>query len=79
MANSIFSADALKKVTDETIKDANLPDGHTNAVVFGVDEEGAKVVAHFVLGKNDHWSLDGVYQHEWSGDNKIGGDVAFSW
>lgn len=79
MANSIFSTEALNKVVTDTLATANIPEGHKNAVVFGVDDAGAKVVAHFKLGQGDVWTLDGVYQHTWQGDNKIGGQLVASW
>jgi hypothetical protein len=77
---SIFSQDQLKAVVDDTLKATAIPDGHKNAIVGTVDQDGAKAIAVFKLGKNDNWLFQGAFTHDWaSGDNKVGASVLYSW
>lgn len=77
---TIFSPAQLDQIINETIP-AATDYTHTNAVVFGVDQAGAQVVAHFVLSAEGNWELDtdGVARHTWSGDNQVGAKVILKW
>lgn len=81
MATSVFSPAALDQIVQETIPQAVDPT-HTNAVVFGIDQTGAKVVAQFRLNPiTQQWELnaDAVAQHDWTGDNEVGAQVVLKW
>lgn len=79
MTTTIFSSQQLATIVNETIPAATDPT-HTNAVVLGVDQTGAQVVAHFQKDGNG-WQLDAdaVAQHQWSGDNSVGAQVVLKW
>lgn len=72
----IFSQDQLKKVVKDTLT-ANVPEGHTNAIVGMVDNNGVQVIASFKL--KDKWTLTGAAKHDWDGDNTVGTSVVYSW
>lgn len=77
---TVFSDAQLKQIINETIP-AATDATHTNAIVFGVDQQGAQVVAHFLLDHHNRWVLDGnvVARHDWSGDEEVGAHVALKW
>lgn len=77
MALTYFSQDEIAKIAQETL--SQLPDGHKNAVVGTVDASGVKVASVFTLGTNNRWQVDGVYEHNWAGDNAAGANVIYSW
>jgi len=79
MSTAILSQAYLKQVAVETLAQADLPTGHTNAIVGTVDSTGAQVLASFKLGADNHWTATGVAKHEWSGDNQVGASVVYSW
>jgi hypothetical protein len=75
---SIFSPDQLQQIVNETIP-TELPAGHRNAIVAGVDQTGASVVAGFTLGAGDVWAFQGAFRHEWTGENEVGARLIASW
>lgn len=77
-AVTIFSPQQLQQIVSQTIPQ-NLPDGHKNAIVGTVDQDGAQVVAGFKLGQNDHWEVTGAFRHQWSGENEVGASIIASW
>jgi hypothetical protein len=80
MSTTMFSPAQLDKIINETIPDATNA-GHTNAIVLGVDQTGAQVVAHFQVDESGNWTLnaEAVGRHTWSGDNEVGARVALAW
>lgn len=79
MSMNIFSPEALAKIINETIP-LNTDKTHTNAIVAGIDQHGAQVVARFEK-QGSAWVLDGdaVVRHDWSGDNSVGARVILKW
>ncbi len=73
----IFSKSQIDSIVTNTLP--TVPDGHTNAVVGTVDQNGAQVVAVFKLGTDDRWTASAVARHEWSGENAVGGSLIYSW
>lgn len=72
-----FSPAQLKSIVETTL--AVVPDGHTNAIVGGLDQHGAQVVASFKLGADDRWVASGVARHDWTGNNTVGASLVYSW
>lgn len=77
---NIFSPEALAKIVNDTLPSATDKD-HTNAIVGGIDQNGAQVVAHFEYDAKRGWVLnaDAVARHDWSGDNSVGARVILKW
>jgi len=74
----IFGPDQLDAMV-KTIP-SDLPDGHTNAIVGGVDQNGVQVVAGFKkdVGSST-WQAQGAFEHTWAGDNQVGARLIVSW
>lgn len=74
----IFDPAALRKIVDETIP-AQLPAGHTSALVGTVDTNGVQVVLSV---KKDAGSgileLDGVWKRTWTGQQSVGARLLYS-
>lgn len=75
---SIFSPQQLEQIVRETLP-SSPGTGYRNAVVAGVDKDGAKVVAHFTLGTNSNWRLDAAYAVDYSGERKAGAKLVYAW
>lgn len=58
----------------------DLPVGHRNALVGGVDSTGAQVVLVFSrpLGVGT-FQAQGAIRHDWSGDDSVGAKFMYSW
>lgn len=75
--------DETKKISifDQSDLDRRLakliPKGDNNAIVFDMDLHGAKFAAH--VEKGTHWTLQGVYEHDWSGEDSLAGQVIYHW
>jgi hypothetical protein len=72
----IFDRAQLDQVIADTIP--SLPPNKTGAAVALVDKDGIKVAVE-VESTNGHWKATGAYEHDWNGDNSIGGKVMYSW
>lgn len=58
----------------------DVPAGHTNAIVGGVDEHGAQVLAAMKLGEDDRWIINAAARYDWSTQTTaVGGSVIYSW
>lgn len=78
MAVLLFDAATLRKLVEDTIP-STLPPDHTSALVGTVDSAGVGVV---VSCKKDTakgtWEVRGVLKHEWTGGDKAGAQVIWS-
>lgn len=77
-ATTIFSPQQLSDIVSSTLAASAVPDGHKNAVIAGVDQDGAHVVAAFKLGSKDQWEFNGAFEHTWEGDNQVGASLIYS-
>jgi hypothetical protein len=75
---SPLSEQRLAQIVNQTIP-SNLPNGHKNAIVGTVDQNGAQIVAGFHVGHDNNWEFDGAFQHTWTGDNVGSAKVIYSW
>lgn len=78
---TIFAPDQLNQIIKDTIPLADPADEHKFALVGGIDKDGSQVVARFHKHSGQGWTLDanGVWRHEWAGDNKVGAQVLLTW
>lgn len=75
---TIFNADQLATLVSTIPND--LPEGHANAIVGGVDQTGAQVVVGFQRDAlKGTWQAQGAYRHTWAGDNQVGAKLIYSW
>ena len=72
---AIFSQAQLKKLVAETMP-ADAKPGE-KIVVGTVDSSGAQVVVDLKL--TTRWTVQGVYRHDWSGDNTAAATVIGRW
>ena len=81
MSTSIFGPEELKKIVTETLPQDDPQDQHNFALVGGIDQTGAQVVARFKRNHKDKWELeaDAAWHHDWSGDDKVGAQVLLKW
>lgn len=73
---TIFSPDQLNALVATL---PTLPAGHKNAIVATVDQNGAKVIAGFSAGPDNKLKFSGAFEHDWSGENKVGAQLLYSW
>ena len=76
-APAIFSPEQLKKFVED--HSVNVPKDHKNAIVGSVDNTGAQAIVTMRRGDRNQWLISGAFQHTWSGDNRVGGEVIYSW
>jgi hypothetical protein len=78
---TIFSPDQLKDIVEKTIPKDTADEQHNFAVVGGIDQDGAQVVARFERDHKGKWKLDAdaVWRHEWTGEDKVGAQVLLKW
>lgn len=69
----MFNPDELAAVVKHIV-----PDGATKAVLGTVDNTGAQVIVGLDFNTSTgKWSVQGSFEHKWSGDNV--GKVAILW
>lgn len=71
----LFTPDALEKAL-KIIPQETLQPGQHGAAVAAVDEDGVKVALIFT-STDDKWRVRGAYERDWSGDNRIAGDILY--
>ena len=76
VTTTLFAPAQLAVLVTETLP--ALPEGHTSAIVAGVDQQGVRVVARFKL-KDDHWTVTAAARRTWTGDVEGGAQVLLSW
>lgn len=74
-APTIFSPSQLTALVTSILPE--LPAGHTNAVVATVDTSGVKLIAGFSKD-NNRWQFNGAFEHDWTGENKLGANLIYS-
>ncbi len=74
---TILTPEQLKTLSDAAVK--TVPDGHSNAIIGTVDQDGAQIVAVAKLGPSNNWDVTAAARHDWSGDNEVGASVIYSW
>jgi hypothetical protein len=68
----MFNNDELKAIVKHII-----PEGKTKAVMGLVDNTGMQVIVGLSLGQDKQWTIEGTFEHKWSGDNV--GKVSVLW
>jgi hypothetical protein len=77
---TLFDDTAIARAVQGVIDSGDLPVGHTNALVATVDATGAQ----FIVGVQRQqgaatWQIQGLYRHDWSGNDSAGARVLVSW
>lgn len=74
----LFNADAIKKaITDDLNTDVSIPDGHRGALITMINSNKAEIAVATKI--NDHWSVELLGSHDWTGDNQIGAISKVTW
>ena len=76
IGNHLFAPDQLQAALDRAIPKADLEPGQHGAATAAIDAEGVKVALIFT-SKDDHWRVRGAYEHDWSGNSKVAGDILY--
>lgn len=82
----VFTNEFLTKVVKDSMSKGDMPVDHKLAFIGVVDERGARaIVSAQILNKKlvgDKLEFDmkiqGVVEHEWTGENKAGAQLLFS-
>lgn len=78
MSGQLFDADSIKKAISDDLKtDLTIPNDHKGALIMFVNTN--KVEVALATKINNHWSVDLLAQHEWTGDNEIGAISKITW
>lgn len=75
---TMFSPTQLQEIVHKTVE-AEVPAGHTNAIIGTWDTAGVQVLATFKLGADARWKVTGAVRHDWSGDTEGSAAVMYSW
>ena len=75
-AGVTFSPDALQKALDTAIPKMDLQPGQQGGAIAAIDSDGIKVALMFT-SKDDHWRVRGAFERNWSGEQKVAGDILF--
>lgn len=76
VSNHLFSPDALQKALDKAIPKMDLAPGQQGGAVAAIDSEGVKVALMFT-SKDSHWRVRGAYERDWTGEQKVAGDILY--
>jgi len=76
VSNHLFSPDALQKALDKAIPKMDLQPGQQGGAIAAIDSEGLTVALVFT-SKDSHWRVRGAYERDWSGDNRVAGDILY--
>ena len=73
----MVSHDMLQTMVDQMVP--KLPEGRKVGIGFGLDNEGAKIAAVFQQGPDSKWRIQAAFQHDWTGDTRVGvgGQITF--
>jgi hypothetical protein len=71
----LFSPDALEKAL-KAIPHETLEPGQHGAALATVDADGVKVALIFTSTDNK-WRVRGAYERDWTGDNRVAGDILY--
>lgn len=80
----VFTNEFISKVVKQSIESGDMPADHKLAFIGIVDERGARAVVSVQIVKkiidvNELTvKIQGVVEHEWTGDNKAGAQLLFS-
>jgi len=76
----VFTEEFITSVVKKSIENGDINENDKLTFVGLVDEKGVKaVVAVNIIDKSTFQiKLNGIFEHEWTGDNKIGAKVIFS-
>jgi hypothetical protein len=70
-----FSPDQLQAALARTIPETDM-DGHRGAAAAAIDADGVKVALVFT-NSGGTLRIRTAYAHDWSGDNKVAGDILY--
>ena len=75
MSDHLFTPEALQAIIQKLPPDA--ADGKTHTLVGTVDSNGVQVA--LAMKFSDTWTVQGVFQHDWSGDNAAAAKIIGRW
>lgn len=81
----VFTNAFISEVVKKSIESGDMPIDHKLAFIGAIDERGVRAVISVqvldkpVLGDNHlNIKIQGIAEHEWTGDNKAGAQLLFS-
>jgi len=76
----IFTQEFISSVVKKSISDGDIDINDRLTFIGIVDESGAKAIIAVSLVNKEIFQVkfNGVFEHEWTGDNKAGAKVIFS-
>lgn len=75
---SVFDEAAIKAhVAAALATDTDIPAGHRGALVSVIDMDKASIA--IATKVNDHWEVEIVAEHKWTGDNAAGAIIKATW
>jgi hypothetical protein len=73
----MFSPAEIKKAVQDNLKESDIPEGHKVALVTIVNNKRAEVTLATKI--NDHWNIQLLASHDWTGDTKAGVISKVTW
>lgn len=71
----LFTPDALEKAL-KAVPQSTLEPGQHGAALATVDTDGVKVALIFT-STNNKWRVRGAYERDWTGEQKVAGDILY--
>ena len=72
----LFSPAALQSALDKAIPKMELAPGQQGGALAAIDSDGIKVALIFT-SKDQHWRVRGAFERDWTGEQKVAGDILF--
>ena len=74
----MFDTDSIKHAIESDLNtDVTVPDGHKVALVTFINSDKAEIALATKL--SDHWSVQLIANHSWTGDNQVGVISKITW
>ena len=79
-APRIFTNQFITDVVKKSIANGDIPEDHKLAFIGVVDERGARAIvsAQIVNKESLNVKIQGIFEHQWTGENKAGAQLLFS-
>lgn len=76
----VFTQEFFDSVIKKSIDNGDIPEDHRLVFIAATDESGAKAIVAVSLITHDIFKIkiNGIFEHQWDGDNRVGAKVIFS-
>jgi hypothetical protein len=66
----VTEADVISTIKEKLNTDINIPDGHKGALITYINNNRAELAIATKI--NEHWQVNLIGSHDWTGGNEVG-------